>query len=226
MLRLKMNQANHVMKNLVLFFPLLFISLFICKQVYSQDLIVGKNLTRTKCEIIGEDSIKIYAIVNHSGSQVSTYIYKDEVKSYHYDYIAQKSLVRDSIKNHQIYEKALTIGVLNGGGSLVGLDIEFALINSIGLQAGIGFLGIGGGINYHFRPDIRSSFISLQYYHQGIMDTYTQSLIGPSFVYRARKVFTASLGIGFSLEKGPAWPDTREQPKAMLTYSIGIYFPH
>lgn len=209
------------MKNIVLIIFLHSTSLFL----YSQDLIISKNLTRTTCEITGEDSINIYTIVNHSGRKINTYIRKDEVKSYFYDYEAYKFSVRDSIKNHQIYDRALTIGVLNGGGSLVGLDVEFVFINSFGLQVGVGFLGVGGGINYHFKPEIRSSFISLQYFHQGIMDTYAQSLIGPSFVYRARKIFTASLGVGFALEKGPAWPKSREQPKAMLTYSIGIYFP-
>jgi hypothetical protein len=120
---------------------------------------------------------------------------------------------------------ALTVGVLQGGGSLIGADIEFLLGNRVGIQGGAGFVGFGAGLNYHLKPSIRSSFISLQYWHQGAGETFTQSLLGPGFVYRANKIFTASLGLGFALEEGPAWPDDKDQPPVMLTYSIGIYFP-
>ncbi len=120
---------------------------------------------------------------------------------------------------------ALTVGVLQGGGSLIGADIEFLLGNRIGIQGGAGFIGFGAGLNYHLKPSIRSSFISLQYWHQGSGETFTQSLLGPGFVYRAKKLFTASLGLGFALEEGPSWPDDKDQPPVMLTYSIGIWFP-
>lgn len=209
------------MKKIVLLVPLLF-TVFL---VSSQDLIIRKNLKRTNCEITGEDSAKIYVKVYHAGRQISTFVNRDQVKSYHYDYFVKKAIARDSLIAHPTYQKSITIGLFNGGGSLVGVDAEIALSNSVGLQVGAGFIGFSAGINYHIRPEIRSSFISLQYWHQGVMDSYSQSLIGPSFVFRARKIFTAQLGIGFPLEKGPSWPDSLEQPEFMLTYSIGIYFP-
>ena len=121
---------------------------------------------------------------------------------------------------------AITIGIFNGGGSLVGADLEVMLSKRLGIQAGAGFIGLGAGLNYHLKPSIRSSMISLQYWHQGFGESYTQSLMGPSFVFRAKKIFTAQLGFGFPLEQGPAWPeDKMEQPPIMLMYSIGIYLP-
>lgn len=59
---------------------------------------------------------------------------------------------------------AINIGVLMGGGSLTGTDFEIMLLHRIGIQAGIGIASFGAGINYHLKPQITSSFISLQYW--------------------------------------------------------------
>lgn len=120
---------------------------------------------------------------------------------------------------------AVTVGFLNGGGSLIGADFEIMAGDRVGLQVGAGLVGLGAGINYHLKPGIRSSMLSLQYWHQGVGDSYTQSLIGPSYVFRAKKLLTAQIGFGFALEEGPNWPEDKEQPPAMLMYSIGIYLP-
>lgn len=121
---------------------------------------------------------------------------------------------------------AFTLGLLQGGGSLVGADFELLVSDRVGLQVGAGVVGLGAAINYHLQPSIRSSMISLLYWHQGLGETFTQSLLGPSYVFRAKKLFTASLGLGFALEQGPGWPkDKLDQPPVMLTYSIGIYLP-
>lgn len=118
-----------------------------------------------------------------------------------------------------------TVGILQGGGSLIGADLEALVYDRIGLQAGAGFVGFGAALNFHFKPTIRSSFISLSYWHQGVGDSFTQSALGPTFVYRGKKWFTAQLGLGYTLEKGPAWPKDVEQPSMMLLYSIGAYIP-
>lgn len=102
---------------------------------------------------------------------------------------------------------SITIGILQGGGSMVGADVEFLLTDRFGLQIGAGYVGFGGGLNYHFKPSIRSSFISLQYWNQGIGDSFSQNVIGPNFVYRGKKWFTAQIGLGVPLKKGPALPD-------------------
>ncbi len=116
-------------------------------------------------------------------------------------------------------------GILQGGGSLVGADFEIFVSRQLGIQVGAGFTGYGAGVNYHLKPSIRSSFVSLQYWHQGIADSFAQSAVGPNFVYRAKKWFTCQLGLGLPLAEGPALPDDFEQPPVMLLYSIGAYLP-
>lgn len=129
------------------------------------------------------------------------------------------------VSNTGIPSTVITTGILHGGGSLVGFDLETMLGRNVAVQAGAGFVGFGGGLNFHFRPDIRSSFISMQYWHQGFGESFSQSLVGANYVFRARKLFTLTGGFGFPLDKGPAWPANQEQPPVMLTYAIGLYFP-
>lgn len=120
---------------------------------------------------------------------------------------------------------SITAGILQGGGSLLGADLEFLITKQFGFQLGAGFVGYGAGLNYHLKPSIRSSFISLQYWHQGVNQSFAQSLIGPNFVYRSKKWFTCQIGLAAALEKGPAMADDYVQPPVMLMYSIGAYFP-
>ncbi|HAF27828.1 MAG TPA: hypothetical protein DCG75_02165 [Bacteroidales bacterium] len=119
----------------------------------------------------------------------------------------------------------VTIGILQGGGALVGADFEFLISNRVGFQAGIGYIAFGAAINYHLKPTIRSSFISFNYWNQGIGPSFAQNLVGASFVFRGKRWFTAQIGLGVPLEKGPAMPDDYEQSPIMLTYSIGAYIP-
>jgi hypothetical protein len=120
---------------------------------------------------------------------------------------------------------SITIGVLQGGGSLIGADLEFLLTDYFGFQIGAGMVGFGGGLNYHFKPSIKSSFLSLQYWHQGIGDSFFQSLISSNFVLRFKKLLTAQIGLGIPLERGPAMPNDFKQSPIMLTYAIGFYMP-
>jgi hypothetical protein len=50
-------------------------------------------------------------------------------------------------------------------------------------------------------------------------------VIGPNLVFRGKKWFTAQIGLGFPVEKGPAFPSSMKQPGVMLTYAIGGYIP-
>lgn len=119
----------------------------------------------------------------------------------------------------------VTVGVLQGGGALVGADFEFLISNRVGFQAGIGLVAFGAAINYHIKPSIRSSFISFNYWNQGIGSSFAQNAVGASFVFRGKRWFTAQIGLGVPLEKGPAMPEDYEQPPIMLLYSIGAYIP-
>ncbi len=119
----------------------------------------------------------------------------------------------------------VTIGILQGGGSLLGADIEFLLTEQFGFQLGAGLVGFGGALNYHLKPSIRSSFISINYWNQGIGDYFAQNMIGTTYVYRAKKWFTFQIGLGTPLDKGPAMSESFNQPSVMLLYSIGAYIP-
>jgi len=121
----------------------------------------------------------------------------------------------------------ITVGILQGGGSLVGADLEVLLSDHFGAQIGGGLVGFGGGLNFHFKPGLRSSFLSVQYWNQGIGNSFTQNLIGPNFVYRSKKWFTFQIGFGAILdvnEENNIYEEGRI-PDVILTYAIGAYFP-
>ncbi|MGF1564535.1 MAG: hypothetical protein ACFCUH_04135 [Flavobacteriales bacterium] len=120
---------------------------------------------------------------------------------------------------------AVTVGILKGGGSLVGADFEFLLTDRMGLQVGAGLVGFGAGLNFHFHPSIRSSFVSFQYWNQGIGDSFAQSAFGPGLVYRGRKGLSAQIGFAVPLREGPVLPREFAQRHLMLTYALGIYLP-
>lgn len=119
----------------------------------------------------------------------------------------------------------ITVGILNGGGSLIGVDLEFLIYNKLSAQIGAGLIGFGAGINWHFKPTLQSSFVSLQYYNQGIGDNFVQKAIGPAFVFRAKRLFTFQFGWASILERGPAYPTNIAKQDFMLTYAVGIYKP-
>lgn len=118
----------------------------------------------------------------------------------------------------------MSIGFLNGGGGLIGADLEILMNDRVGIQLGAGIISYGAALNYHLKPGIRSSFVSLQYLNQGTGQGFVQNALGPSFGYRGKKWFTYQVGIAKILSTGPAFPITMEKPVVMFTYSIGAYF--
>lgn len=121
---------------------------------------------------------------------------------------------------------ALTLGLLQGGGALVGADIEYALTRQWGAQAGLGMLGntsMAAGVNYHLYPRLNSPFVSLQYCQQGFRNDFAVRLIGPSLVYRGKKWFSCQIGFGKVLDHGAGWTSAQRAPGYWLTYAIGVY---
>lgn len=118
----------------------------------------------------------------------------------------------------------LSVGLLNGGGSIIGADMEVYVTEQFCLQVGIGVLAFGAGVNYHLKPDTRSSYINLGFWHIGLGEYYFQSAIGPSFVYRNREWFQAQVGVGLVFDKGPYQPVSYNLP-VMPFLGIGIYLP-
>ena len=137
--------------------------------------------------------------------------------------VVQKKLERNE-------RTSINAGVLMGGGSLIGADLEFLVGKSTGLQLGAGIGSMGFGVNYHLKPYINSSFVSVQYFHQGFGDSHYGSYLGPMFVFRARKILQIGLGFGAVLTKGNGMIDYYESkdlkiPSIMSLYNIGLYFP-
>ena len=122
-----------------------------------------------------------------------------------------------------VKSSAVTIGILQGGGSMVGVDFEAQAYKNLSFQFGVGYIGAGAGINLHFSNSLRSSFLSFMYWSQGVGYNHTQSLVGPNFVYRSQSWFTAQIGLGFTLNKGPAYPANMDQSPVMLMYAVGVY---
>jgi len=120
---------------------------------------------------------------------------------------------------------AVTIGIFQGGGSLIGGDFEKMLYKNLAVQAGVGIFGFGAGINYHFKPKVRSSFISIQYLKQGFGHYFVQNAVGSCFVYRANDWFTFQLGFARPLSRGPGFPKNLPKSDVILTYAIGLYLP-
>ena len=124
-------------------------------------------------------------------------------------------------------EKKMSIsaGFLQGGGGLVGADLEYLFSKHFSVQAGAGLFSCGAAVNYHFKPFINSSMLSLTYWHQGFGNAHTQSVVGPVYTFRAPKVFQFQIGMGYRVNKGPALNPDYSKTNIMLLYSIGVYFP-
>jgi hypothetical protein len=177
---------------------------------FSQDIIIQTNGQRINGKVLEVDSSRVYFIMERN---IKVSLSRQDVSEIQYGKPAFN------------YENSFTIGILEGGGSLVGFDCETMISKSLGFQVGAGVIGFGLGINRHFKPTTQSSYLSLQYWHQGFGNSYSQALIGPSYVFRARKIFSFQIGLGYAVGKGPAWPEDTTQPPVMLTYAVGCYFP-
>ncbi len=120
-----------------------------------------------------------------------------------------------------------SVGLLNGGGGLIGFDLERMIDNHFSIQAGFSITGYGAAINYHIKPRINSSMFSFALIHPGIGKNYILTAIGPSFTYRAKKIFFAQFGMSYVIDKGAFFHEVFKEKDfdRMLTYSIGVYFP-
>lgn len=134
------------------------------------------------------------------------------------------SVFGQSLNTETDKHAAIDAGVLMGGGSLIGFDLEVKPFNRLGMQFGAGISSFGGGLNYHFNDRINSSYLSLQYWHQGFGDYHYASYIGPMFVFRLKKILQAGIGLGYILDKGPTFNTNNTSP-VFLLYNVGVYFP-
>jgi len=134
------------------------------------------------------------------------------------------------------YYRAVTIGFLQGGGSAIGIEHEEMVFadDHYSIHYGIGFNSLNFeeyttgsctiGVNYHFQPNIRSSMVSLSYFHQGFKESFYMNTIGMSYIFRAKKYFSAQIGLGFPINIGPAMGEATKKPPVVLLFSIGGYY--
>lgn len=126
---------------------------------------------------------------------------------------------------------AVLVGFLQGGGSLLGADLEVLAVDRFAVQAGAGYMGYGAAVNFHFEPTLRSHYLSLAYWHQGFSPDLSQQAAGLTFGFRSFEWLTAQLGIGYVLYRGETAVDnlkkaydTETLPGWMLLYSLGAFF--
>jgi len=120
---------------------------------------------------------------------------------------------------------AINFGYHSGGGGWAGFDLEYLPHKRIGVQGGVGILSYGLGLNYHLnKGGVRSSFIQLSYWHQGFGERHTQSLLGPTFVYRFKRFVQLQGGIGARVGTGPSFDTEISSPLAIM-YSVSLYLP-
>lgn len=126
---------------------------------------------------------------------------------------------------------AVLIGFLQGGGSMLGVDLEVLAVDRWAIQAGAGYAGFGAAINFHFEPTLDSNYLSLGYWHQGFEEDLSQQAVGLTYGFRSFDWLTAQIGLGYVTYRGETAVknlesafNTEDLPKFMLLYSIGAYF--
>ena len=190
----------------------------------AQDVITTKTGLQIDCRITKQDTANVYFIFEKDGEYLDTSLKHDQILSCEYG-------VKKTDSNKAAHSDkapatksntAMTIG-LGQGVSVLGISLEILTTDRIGVQAGGGLGGFDVGLNFHLRPGIRSSYLSLQYLNTvGIAQC-----VGPFYVYRGKRWFTAAVGVGFILNKGINYPTDAayNNINSSLFLSIGGYFP-
>lgn len=149
---------------------------------------------------------------------------------FRYELFLLLKLLAASLSAQAMYEpiakNCITGGIMEGGGAFIGIDYERLILDRVGMQAGCGVIGspsLGAGINIHWQPDLTSPCIGLQYWQQGIRESFYQNAIGPCIVYRAPKWFTCQIGYGYRLNTGPVFIPERSSSKYVFTFALGVY---
>lgn len=186
--------------------------------VFSQDRIFKKTGEVIDCDITKVDTVRILYSYFFDKVLVNAEIAVSDVEKID---IGVKELTQKLRRE----EGAFTFGILQGGGGIVGIEIESLISKYVGVHIGAGVVSFGGGLDVHFKPTAQSSYVSLQYWHQGFKEDFVQSLLGPSFVWRSKFGLTAQIGIGFTVDRSRLGIATVGDNFGMLTYAIGYYVP-
>jgi hypothetical protein len=122
---------------------------------------------------------------------------------------------------------AVTFGLLQGG-ALVGIDYEVRFGEVFGLQAGMGFVGAAGAMNFHFHRGTNGLFLSFNYKNVGFGYVSTVGVeLGLRAFVNEYWGFNFQLGYGFFVDRSLRYQqDFRELNRlpGLLTYSFGLVF--
>ena len=127
---------------------------------------------------------------------------------------------------------SITIGLLQGGGALIGMDFEKMIKQQWSLQTGFGAIGFGAGLNYHLKPQINSNFVSIQLWNQGLLgDDLSQRIVGITYSFRGESSgVTGQIGLGYTIKRSEALTQYLEAygidniPPVTLIYSMVWWF--
>ena len=127
-------------------------------------------------------------------------------------------------------QKVFTLGFLVAN-SLIGGEVEYFLNNAIGIEAGVGIVGAGAGVNLHFYTSRNSD------YYFNVEGGYwpvfgfvpAVELGGRSFYGKRKKIgLGAEAGLGFMTTSGSISSGGKtlswENGQSFLVYSLGLLF--
>jgi len=142
--------------------------------------------------------------------------------------VSMRLLAQETKPTNTNPQGVLIFGFLNGGGALIGVDAELMIKDTkVALIGGMGYKAFGAGIAYHFKPTLNSSSINMNYWHQGLQESYFASYIGHTYAVKILDLFAVQVGIGKIIDKGPQYDSflkslgSNDVPFSILL-SIGI----
>lgn len=138
------------------------------------------------------------------------------VFAYSQDYFPNDTLEKK--ETIHLHKYTISSGFMHGGGAIIGTDLEYLFNNRFGAQVGLGFHAVGMGLNYHIASGPNTSFFTIQYRNE---ISNSQQSIGPAFVFRAKRLFTAQAGVGVLLGNNDYSKPISSY--TIITYAIGLY---
>jgi hypothetical protein len=118
---------------------------------HAQDKIIRNSGHVIHCKILNSDStcVVYQNIVNKNKFQGE--IDRSQINKIEF---GRGKILDDGIESSGLKQSVITIGILRGGGSLAGADVELLLAGNLSEQFGTRISSLGAGLNIHFRPDI------------------------------------------------------------------------
>jgi len=127
---------------------------------------------------------------------------------------------------------AITIGILQGGGGLLGVDYEALVADRLGVQVGVGLVSMGAGLTYHQENTVNSNAVWVGVWNQGLPGgSASTSYVGVSYIMRGWGWLNGQIGIAYVPFRGAdanralrdTFADGQDPPPVALLYSLGWY---